>query len=197
MIPACCSEMVTAESTPAPFILAVMPGAIPKPDRSCVTRTGHIVCQRHTRLIPIDSRTSCSYYVPIALGSRRGRSDVAFESRRSIFDIVYLSQKDRRPQTGRPTRSRPRIAPLTSFTWGCSSDSKKNRTSILTYPLSALPTERCVRVEFRILRADPPRWACGSSRKNEATDRGDHRERSGSRPHSRAHSFSVSSVSLW
>ena len=73
---------------------------------------------------------------------------MAFEPRRSIFDIVYLFQKDRRPQTGQPTRSHLEIAPLTSFTWGCSSDSKKNRTQILTYPDPDVPTERCVRVEF-------------------------------------------------
>ena len=53
-------------------------------------------------MIPIDFRQKCSYYVPAVFGSAKSRPDGAFELRRSIFDIVYLSEKGQRAQD-RPT----------------------------------------------------------------------------------------------
>ena len=52
--------------------------------------------------------------------------------RRSIFDIVY-QPTGKRNRDWCPNTLAPRSAPLTSFTWGCSSDSKKSRSQFLTH----------------------------------------------------------------
>jgi hypothetical protein len=176
----------------------VWPYSGAKPDRWRVTRTEHIVCHRQTARFRLTFNLHVSIMFPSSFGSRQGWSDVAFELRRLIFDIVYLCQKDRSPQAGRPIRSRLGIATLTSFTWGCSSDSKKNRTQILTYPRSPHTlTERCVRVEFRILCAEPLPLDMGSIAQKREPHITETMERDPApRPRGGYHSFSASSVSL-
>ncbi len=61
-------------------------------------------------MIAIDFRQKCSYYVPAVFGLAKGRSDGAFELGRSIFEIVYLSEKGPAcTQLADQARSHPKI----------------------------------------------------------------------------------------
>jgi len=71
-----------------------LPGAIPKPDRSCVTRTGHIACQRQAPRVGLTSRVGCSYYVPHTKAHAVGHRGSGIRWRTSWAPVVA------RPGTG-------------------------------------------------------------------------------------------------
>src|SRR5580765_1276644 len=85
---------------------------------------------RAFRQFRLTFRLECSYYVLSPSAHPEG-GPTSHGPRRSIFDIVYQAIPN--GATAPPEPARPEECPLTSFTWGCSSDSKKLRSQFLTY----------------------------------------------------------------
>jgi len=75
-------------NTAVRFILAPLPGAIPKPDRSCVTRTGHIVCYRHRHTRPLTLRIQCSCIVLTTTVEHRGAGIRQLRSDEGVMALV-------------------------------------------------------------------------------------------------------------